>query len=168
MKPTFKQALDCDKNVHCRICRSLNSGRAFRASILAIFPELSTVDFACPTGKPLITDPKVKPSKISKPEIVSSRLLKAVCNLPDDRDENRWLKAVVGQLQALIKKARGTTPSERLSFQRHQADKIRFYVSQYAPPAVALQFPFHPPATRPQPPSGTQKKHGCGCYGSPK
>ena len=52
MKPLFRKSVACSAGTHCGTCRDRNGGRAWRASLAAIF-ELPPggVDFTCPHGK---------------------------------------------------------------------------------------------------------------------
>lgn len=63
-KPLFILSLQCTGEAHCRKCRMLEEGRAFRTAMRASFEVPGDeVDFACPAergGKPWSYDPPVK------------------------------------------------------------------------------------------------------------
>ena len=140
MKPTLSDALACEKRSHCKRCRMLYKGRPFRESFRLIYPDL-VIDFPCPEGLPWDLTPWTK-SEPAKPSI-----FQAIAALPDDTEANVFLKHSAGQIKQLISENRGGSCQDKTAYRNRLNLKLRYYIGEYGPPALKLQYPFTPPAT---------------------
>ena len=145
MRPIFQEALSCATGAHCHRCRQVESGREFRASIVALFQSLGEVDFPCPNGHPWDHSPAVQ---------TVQGIVQKVISEPGQTEAMKWLKCMASQIGQLVKENRGRTCQEKTRYRMRLEAKLRFYIGKYGPPALALQFPFNPAAIQP-----------CGCPG---
>lgn len=125
---TWFETAHCRSRAHCAACRALESGRAFRISVLSAFPlsssplegedggeGSSSPDFPCPSGLPWghVDERKAEPF---------AQAVATIAALPDS-ESGRFLKAMAAQLQDLIRRGKGC--------RGHLERKLFYYLATY-------------------------------------
>lgn len=146
MVTTFFQSAHCVTATHCGICRQLYSGRAFRVSLLNVFPSLGEVDFACPAGKPW--QYAIATSSPSENKVIKGLKAMAaeIARLPGNSEQTIFLRAMSKQLLVLAAEHRGGSCQDGVGYQRRLIAKLSYYIREYGPAELALQLGLKPAA----------------------
>jgi len=126
----------CETEAHCRQCRAKEAGRRFRLSLQASFSGIAEVDFPCPKGRPWTTDPMVMTARLNPKNSVPSpydRARAAIRAMTPSGPAERFLGAMLAQLEALKSENRGGSCQDRHAYRARIEAKLVYYFKAYAP-----------------------------------
>ena len=128
---TYLDSEHCRSGVHCSACRQLDSGRWFRRHLARRFSDIDQVDFACPDGKPWLSESFY----IDKP---TADLLALINSLPETDDKCRLLRSLAAQITDLMRST-GCACRDKAAFLARMRSKLTYYWQLYGPSATNLQ-----------------------------
>jgi hypothetical protein len=131
----FFNSIACRSGAHCRTCRDLEGGRAWRMRVKGSIAE---ADWTCPKRKPWGYVPPAGRKPVSFPNqstpYHAARM--RILAMPPDTDKAKFLKAMLAQGEQLIYEGRGGSCREKRAYRKRLQDKLVMLWNQHGQPSV--------------------------------